>query len=83
MTNIGGELVYKMVHLQQRTKEELYCALRNCNAIRKSDRTRMFYVGPAGIKVEMSDEVVSMWKNESVFAISSVGAVYHIQTMSR
>ncbi|KAK6028924.1 hypothetical protein OSTOST_04972 [Ostertagia ostertagi] len=80
MANIGGELVYKMVHLRQRTKEELYSALRNCNAIRKSDRTRMFYVGPAGIKVEMSDEalrggIVSKLAEDGYRATSLAGAV--------
>ncbi|KAK5978678.1 hypothetical protein GCK32_007611 [Trichostrongylus colubriformis] len=83
LTNFGGELVYKMVHLQSKTKDELYKALQNCDAIRRCGRIRMFYVGPAGIKVEMSDEVVSLWKNESTFAISLVNGVYHIQLMSR
>ncbi|VDO23271.1 unnamed protein product [Haemonchus placei] len=81
--NFSGELLYKLVHLKQTSRDELYSALKNCDIIRKSGRTRMFYVGPAGIKVQMSDQVISMWKNESVFAISSVNGVYHIQSMTR
>ncbi|KAK6057225.1 hypothetical protein COOONC_05261 [Cooperia oncophora] len=85
LTHFGGDLVYKMIHLPRKTKDGVIPpALKNCNAIRRSERTRMFYVGPAGIKVQMSDEVVSMWKNESVYAISCVnGGAYHIQSMSR
>uniref|UniRef100_A0A7I4XZR4 SAM domain-containing protein n=1 Tax=Haemonchus contortus TaxID=6289 RepID=A0A7I4XZR4_HAECO len=81
--NFSGELLYKLVYLKQTTRDELYSALKNCDIIRKSGRTRMFFVGPAGIKVQMSDDVISMWKSESVFAISSVNGVYHIQSMTR
>ncbi|KAJ1358736.1 hypothetical protein KIN20_017238 [Parelaphostrongylus tenuis] len=62
--------MFQMVLLKNRTKEEFITILENKGLVDTSIVQRFCVSGPGGIKVELSDEIVASWKNESVFQIS-------------
>uniref|UniRef100_A0A158PC66 FLYWCH-type domain-containing protein n=1 Tax=Angiostrongylus cantonensis TaxID=6313 RepID=A0A158PC66_ANGCA len=68
-SEFDDEPMFQMVLLKNRTKEEFITFLEKKGIIDTSIVERFCVSGPGGIKVELSDDIVESWKNESVFQI--------------
>ncbi|KJH49194.1 FLYWCH zinc finger domain protein [Dictyocaulus viviparus] len=64
------EPIFQMLPMKNRTKEEFVAFLEKKGIIDTSTVDRFCISGPGGINVELSDDIVASWKNESVFQIS-------------
>ncbi|CAJ0607960.1 unnamed protein product [Cylicocyclus nassatus] len=73
------EPIYQMLLLRNRTKEELLSAVEKKGMVDTNAIERFCVPGPGGINVELSDEVVASWKDESVFQISITKGVCRLE----
>ncbi|KAK6031450.1 FLYWCH zinc finger domain protein [Ostertagia ostertagi] len=69
-SGIMSEPMYQMIILKSQTKEEFVSLLEKKGLIDTTNVERFCVPGPGGIKVELSDDIVSSWKDESVFHIN-------------
>ncbi|VDO67023.1 unnamed protein product [Heligmosomoides polygyrus] len=78
----GDEPIYQMMLLKNQTKEEFVSFLERKGMVDTAVVERFCVPGPGGIRVELSDEIVSSWKDESVFYISIVKGVCRLDPIA-
>ncbi|KAL6733113.1 hypothetical protein Aduo_003794 [Ancylostoma duodenale] len=69
-TAVEEDPMYQMILLRSRTKEEFTSIMEKKGMFDTAGIERYCVPGPGGINVEVSDEVVASWKDETVFQIN-------------
>ncbi|EYB83037.1 hypothetical protein Y032_0344g3073 [Ancylostoma ceylanicum] len=79
-TGVEEDPLYQMILLRSKTKDEFVSIMEKKGMFDTAAIERFCVPGPGGINVEVSDEVVASWKDETVFQINITKGVCRLES---